>query len=444
MSPPIETKKYSDDLAGAIYFAVGRGTEGGGASYHLAIAGITKGRPANETGTWGNQSLVAADSGYSIGAIQVDLGKRGTWPLGSTRSRPLNPGEETYVDAIINEASDYAKAHNLPFTTDERLLRKQLLSHGKGDDGLQFIDKGTKDSIDRWARSSEGQSWIHTHIDMPQIQELTKSAVGVLNQHGQHIREEDRFKVICMLAKTANQLPGLVNGIDSKKRGHITGLKETLAAGGDYADMEATVRIQKRHYPYLASDKAAQLGGYYESHLALPESAPGIRRAHDKVMSPTYSPAHEPRDPDIQQALDAFRHPASRHKRAELSPPLQQDYERIHATLHADGRWGGSEVDNISAALLREVAADDRVRQVHRVLVGNPAPLDGQVRVFAQYQPHGELGPHFTTHVVADAASRTPAEQSLAQVEEAARQNLQQQVLAMQQQQEQVNRSQMM
>ncbi|WP_235641947.1 hypothetical protein [Stenotrophomonas maltophilia] len=32
-----------DATSGAVYFAVGRGTEGGPASYHLAIAGITQG-----------------------------------------------------------------------------------------------------------------------------------------------------------------------------------------------------------------------------------------------------------------------------------------------------------------------------------------------------------------------------------------------------------------
>lgn len=45
MSPPIDTRTYNRDLAGAIYFAVGRGTEGGNASYHLAVAGVTEGDP---------------------------------------------------------------------------------------------------------------------------------------------------------------------------------------------------------------------------------------------------------------------------------------------------------------------------------------------------------------------------------------------------------------
>lgn len=78
-----------DALAGAMYFTVGRGTEGGSVSYHLSIAGINDHE-------WGNAQVVAQNSGYSIGAIQVDLGQRGTWPLGATQGRTLKPGEQTY------------------------------------------------------------------------------------------------------------------------------------------------------------------------------------------------------------------------------------------------------------------------------------------------------------------------------------------------------------
>ncbi len=40
-----------DATSGAVYFAVGRGTEGGPASYHLAIAGITQGVTEPHWGT---------------------------------------------------------------------------------------------------------------------------------------------------------------------------------------------------------------------------------------------------------------------------------------------------------------------------------------------------------------------------------------------------------
>ncbi len=105
----IDTRNL-DATAGAVFFAVGRGTEGGGSSYHLSIAGIT--RNLNEP-QWGTVSAVRDNSGYSLGTIQVDFGQRGEWPLGATEERKLKPGETTYVDGVIGQASAYAKAVSL-------------------------------------------------------------------------------------------------------------------------------------------------------------------------------------------------------------------------------------------------------------------------------------------------------------------------------------------
>jgi hypothetical protein len=63
-----------NSLVGATYFVVGRGTEGGQTSYHLTIAGITSG---TSDPNWGSVEKIAANSGYSLGTIQVDLGQRG-------------------------------------------------------------------------------------------------------------------------------------------------------------------------------------------------------------------------------------------------------------------------------------------------------------------------------------------------------------------------------
>lgn len=92
-----------DALSGAVFFSVGRGTEGGSASYRLSVAGVT-------TTEWGQVAKVAANSGYSMGTIQVDFGQRGTWPVGAIAGRDLRPGEKTYVDAVIEQASAYSDA----------------------------------------------------------------------------------------------------------------------------------------------------------------------------------------------------------------------------------------------------------------------------------------------------------------------------------------------
>jgi hypothetical protein len=65
-----------DAMTGATYFVVGCGTEGGPASYRLSIAGLTAG---TSDPNWGHADRVKANSGYTIGTIQVDLGQRGTW-----------------------------------------------------------------------------------------------------------------------------------------------------------------------------------------------------------------------------------------------------------------------------------------------------------------------------------------------------------------------------
>ena len=59
----IDTRNL-DAVAGAVYFTVGRGTEGGPASYRLSVAGVDRSE-------WSEPSAVAANSGYSIGTIQV-------------------------------------------------------------------------------------------------------------------------------------------------------------------------------------------------------------------------------------------------------------------------------------------------------------------------------------------------------------------------------------
>lgn len=100
----------SDSISGAMYFIVGRGTEGGAASYRLSVAGVTE-------SSWGDANHVVDNSGYSIGTIQVDLGQRGTWALGAIDSH-LGPGQTSYVDGIVNESSAYAREHRLSFPDD--------------------------------------------------------------------------------------------------------------------------------------------------------------------------------------------------------------------------------------------------------------------------------------------------------------------------------------
>lgn len=261
-------------LDGAVYMAVGRGTEGGTASYRLSIAGITVGRSDPH---WGDVGSVKANSGYSLGSIQVDLGQRGTWPVGAISGRPVKPGEASYVDAIIAQSSAYARQNHLPFTDDQAKLREDLLSHGNGKrhrSSISFLDADTRDGINAWASSEEGKQWIHRNIDYPQIKNATDIAVSMLDKYGKNIAEEHRFETICILAKTANQIPG--------KLGEF---KEVMESGGTYDDVVGQAKFIKQHLDYYGGVKAAELASSYQRAYADPGVAERLDRAHAKVGS---------------------------------------------------------------------------------------------------------------------------------------------------------------
>ncbi|MGO1069333.1 peptidoglycan-binding protein [Lysobacter sp. CA199] len=298
-------------VAGAVYFTVGRGTEGGPASYRLSVAGVDRSE-------WGQVSAVAANSGYSIGTIQVDLGQRGTWPLGETSGRPLRAGETTYVDGIISQASDYARRNSLPFPSDTTQLRADLLTHGDGGElrngrhrsSISFIDAGTRESINAWASSDEGRSWIHEKVDYPQVRSATQTAMTILDQHGRNIPEDRRFEAINILAKTANQYP---NGLDK--------LQTVLRNGGDYDALLNEAKAIKADVPYYAGPKAASVAETYENNYNDPNRQPAMDRAHGKVSRADYSPASERNDPDVQQALASL--PTGQQRRAATNTVLE-------------------------------------------------------------------------------------------------------------------------
>jgi hypothetical protein len=280
---------------GAVYFVVGRGTEGGSASYRLSVAGVS-------TSEWGQVSAVAANSGYSLGTIQVDLGQRGDWPLGSTEQRPLAAGEQTYVDAIVGQVSTYATTHHLSFPStpnDLADLAEDLHSHGNGQNGrssIRYISAAHRDTINAWASSDEGKQWIHSHIDYPQIQSLADSAQQVLDAHGQNIPEDKRFQVLCILAKSANQHPATFNA-----------LSDALRQGADHATFMDKVAERTSSIGYYAGGKAGDLAEIYQDNYQKPGLASQMQKAHTLVAQPGYQPAQEAQWPSVQVALAAYQ-----------------------------------------------------------------------------------------------------------------------------------------
>lgn len=335
-----------DSLAGATYFVVGRGTEGGPSSYHLSIAGVTTGTSDPH---WGNADKIVANSGYSLGTIQVDLGQRGTWSLGATDGAALKPGETTYVDGIIDQATKYAKDHDLKFTQDTAQLRTDLLTHGNGEHGrttLTFIDKDTRDSINAWASSDDGQKWIHKNIDYPQIKQATQSAVNMLDTYGTNIPEDRRLETVAILAKTENQIPS-----------QMVKFEKVLKDGGNYEDVLAKANQIKGTYAYYDGPKAAALAEQYKNAYKDPEKAAALDRAHAKVGDANFDPSKSASDPDIKEALKAIgqggrAHTPGEHGSLRLGSHgdkvigLQTDLAQLGFTdahgraLHPDGDFG--------------------------------------------------------------------------------------------------------
>lgn len=303
---PLNTHQMNDELVGAIYLVVGQGTEGGNASYHLSIAGITDAATATEGSAWDKQSKVASDSGYSIGAIQFDLGKRGEWAVGAVQNQRPKEGEVAYVDAIISAASAYAQTHHLPFTEDHKKLRADLLSHGrekfkdgkKINEGLQFIDTATRDSINAWAGSEEGKKWIHQNIDLPQARNITQIALDTLNGHAKKdFKEEERFESLSLIAKTANQRPA-----DVKNELH-----DVLHAGGGYAELLKKAQELRLRIDYFDAPKAGEIGRKYEEAFADASVATKLHAAQQKVSSADYSPATQNTDANVKFAVDLVK-----------------------------------------------------------------------------------------------------------------------------------------
>lgn len=351
-----------DALAGAMYFIVGRSTEGGVSPYHLSVAGITyRGAEPN----WGKTEKVAINSGYSLGTMQVDLGQRGTWPIGATQNAPLEPGQTTYVDDLIEQASTYAREHHLNFTSDLKQLRGDLLTHGDGArrrSALKFIDPDTRDSINAWATSEGGQQWIHRNVDYPQVRNVTQAASEMLDAFGRNVSESHRLEAVAILVKTANQRPA-----------DLAAFREVLSRGGGYDEMLAKANdIARRHRGY-DGPKAAASAERYLSAYSDPEKAVALDRAHSMVSGAGFNPIAAEANADFQEAMKAIGltnrvHILHQGTHGDAVVLLQTNLAKLGITdahgraLHADGAFGPSTREAVEAfQRTHGLASDGRV-----------------------------------------------------------------------------------
>jgi hypothetical protein len=197
---------------------------------------------------------------------------------------------------------------------------------------------------------------------------------------------------------------------------------ETLAeARSDYAkgttmhvpDIELNMAILKLD-PQRIERAGLDLGGNGHS-FSYVDTSNGKRDF--ETVSHTYSRSVAPgsRKAIADEELDAT---AQRSQRADRpSHPDHKAFDAIRQTVRGAGRWNEEEVDNISAALLREHKADPLSKRLDGVVIGRET-AQGQTNVFAIYSPFGDKDPHFTTRVDANTAAKEPAQQNLQQVEQ--------------------------
>ncbi len=197
---------------------------------------------------------------------------------------------------------------------------------------------------------------------------------------------------------------------------------ETLAkARNDYAkgttmhvpDIELNMAALKLD-PRRIERAGLDLGGHGKSFSYVDIS---VGKRDSEIVTHTYSRSVAPgtRKASVEAELDA---PAHRPLRIDLSShPEHKAFEAIRQTVRGGGRWNDDEVDNISAALLREHVDDPLSKRLDNVVIGKET-AQGRTNVFAVYSPFGDQGPHFTTQVDANAAAKEPAQQNLQQVEQ--------------------------
>ncbi|MDP3799735.1 MAG: tandem-95 repeat protein [Polaromonas sp.] len=280
-----------EQLAGSVYFVVGRGTEGGNASYRISVAGISE-------SSWQGSVRpdfhnVAVNSGYTFGAMQLDLGARGLLKVGSTTSI-AKVSEQNYVDAIIEQSKAYATKNGSPFPEDISNLRAALLTHGNGGvlpngsvrSKIEFIDTETRDAINAWASSSEGRNWIHQNVDMPIVRDAASKAYDVVQKYGGSWTDDAKNIAALELAKVYNQtgnLRGAIAALEALPSSTFDDLKAAVAGNRD-----ATKALEIGHSFAKAND--SDLGTWLES-------------AQRKVLDPHFDPAKFDHDADLKLAL---------------------------------------------------------------------------------------------------------------------------------------------
>lgn len=283
----------TDNEARAIaYFAIGVSSEGGDQAYHLGFAGNTT---RNAQGQVELQPV--ANSGYSIGTLQSDLGQSG----GVVATQMV----DAYQQWARTEHPDWALGAQQRSQAIDDLSRngRQIRAdHGRD------LDPTVKTRLNSFLASEAGIHFVHGH-DAEQTQKLMTDVVAPLrhSQLYQHASADDQARLIAIAAKAYNQSE------------HWGGEVVRNIGNGSYHSV-ADVSGAIDHMPdYMQSGRDAALrgaelfNGLQHSATANPLHAPWQNVLADPLVNPNrtgHDAAHPHLTQEYQTIKDAFVDPA--------------------------------------------------------------------------------------------------------------------------------------
>jgi predicted chitinase len=212
------------------------------------------------------------------------------------------------------------------------------------------------------------------------------------------------------------------------------GMPTTGVADSETLSAVRRAQVPSPDNPADAADLRDPNQGYGSPFVAPTPSAPSRKSVTEEDLgrlgwaasADTPPAASSDVVPPMTRSIESHE---SRDSRNPTDPahPDHADYMKVHDAVTKDGRWTDEQATNISAALLKEYKADPLSRRLDSVKVGNMLP-NGDVNIFASYEPWGPGKGGFHAWVGAAEAAQQPAERSFEQ----AQQVTQQQALAQQ------------
>lgn len=208
----------NNELAAAVYYAIGVGSEGsiGGrdVAYKLAFAGTID--PNS-----GRMSPVA-NSGFSLGTLQSDLGQR-----------PHIPGE------LVNAYQNWAKENKPEWVLNDAQVKQTVRDLGRtGEeiraDGGRGLNGTIKSHLDEFLKTDAGIRYVHQN-DTVQVEKVMKNVMEPLQKSSayQKLNPDDQIMMAVIVAKAYNQSEKWGGRIlDKIEDGQITTVAQTRDAVG--------------------------------------------------------------------------------------------------------------------------------------------------------------------------------------------------------------------